>query len=144
MANEKKQVPVRAGLWSAPSSPDEKPHLIGSKCPACGEVYFPKRERGVCIHCGNRGLEEIKLNRRGKIRSFSVVVQQPTQFFLGKAPYAYGWIELPDVMVQALFTGCDFKNLKLGLPVELVIEKLGDDEQGNEVLAPKFKPAQEP
>jgi uncharacterized OB-fold protein len=142
-ANEKKQVPVRAGLWATPSSPDEKPQLIGSKCPACGEVYFPKRERGVCIHCGHCGLEEVKLSRRGKIRSFSVVMQQPTQFFLGKAPYAYGWIDLPDVRVRALFTGCDFKELKLDMPVELVIERLGDDEQGNEVLAPKFRPVQE-
>ena len=139
----KKRIPVRAGLWDAPSSLDDKPRLIGSKCPVCGEVYFPKRERGVCIHCGHRGLEEVKLSRRGKIRNFSVVMQQPTQFFLGKAPYAYGWIDLPDVRVRALFTGCDFKDLKLGLPVELVIEKLGDDEQGNEVLAPKFKPVQE-
>ena len=143
MANEKKQVPVRAGLWTTPSSPDEKPQLIGSQCPACGEVYFPKRERGVCIRCGQQGLEDVKLNRRGKIRSFSVVMQQPTQFFLGKAPYAYGWIDLPDVRVRALFTGCDFKDLKLGMPVELVIERLGEDEQGNEVLAYKFKPVQE-
>jgi hypothetical protein len=26
------------------------------------------------------------------------------------------------------------------MPVELVIEKLGEDEQGNEVMAHKFKP----
>jgi uncharacterized OB-fold protein len=143
MANEKKQVPVRAGLWTTPLSPNEKPQLMGSQCPACGEVYFPKRERGICIHCGHRGLDDVKLNRRGKIHSFSVVMQQPTQFFLGKAPYAYGWIDLPDVRLRAMFTGCDFKDLKLGMPVELVIEKLGEDEQGNEVVAHKFRPVQE-
>src|SRR4030066_365281 len=94
-ADEKKQVPVRAGLWSPPSSPDEKPQLIGSRCPACGEVFFPKRERGICIHCQHRGLEDCKLSPRGKIHSFSVIMQQPTQFFVGKVPYAYGVRYLP-------------------------------------------------
>jgi hypothetical protein len=142
-ANEKKRVPVRAGLWTTPSSPDEKPQLIGSKCSACGEVYFPKKEKGICIHCQHRGLEDVKLSRRGKIHSFSVIMQRPTQLFLGKAPYAYGLIDLPDVRVRAHFTGCDFKDMKLGMPVELVIEKLGEDEQGNEVMAHKFRPVKE-
>ena len=137
--NDKKRVPVRPGLWTT----DEPPSLIGSRCPACGEVFFPKRERGICIRCQHRGLEEVKLSRRGKIHSFSVIVQQPTQFFVGKVPYAYGIIVLPEVRVLAHFTGCDFKDLKVGMPVELVIEKLGEDEQGNEVMAHKFKPVKE-
>ncbi len=143
MASEKKQVPVRPGLWTTPSSPDEKPQLIGSECSACGEVYFPKKEKGICIRCGHRGLKDVKLDTRGKIHSFSVIMQQPTQFFLGKAPYAYGYINLPNVRVRAMFTGCDFKELKIGMPVELVIEKLGEDPQGNEVLAHKFRPAKD-
>ncbi|MFC1940270.1 Zn-ribbon domain-containing OB-fold protein [Chloroflexota bacterium] len=142
-ATEKKRIPVREGLWTTPSSPDEQPQLIGSKCPACGEVYFPKKERGVCVHCGHRGLEDVKLSRRGKIHSFSVIVQQPTNFFLGEVPYAYGYIDLPEVRVRAHLTGCDFKDLKLGMDVELVIEKLGEDEQGNEVMAHKFRPVKE-
>jgi uncharacterized OB-fold protein len=142
-ANGKKQVPVRAGLWTTPSAPDEKPQLIGSRCSACGEVFFPKREKGICIHCQHRGLEDCKLSLRGKIHSFSVIMQQPTQFFVGKVPYAYGIIALPEVRVLAHYTGCDFKDLRIGMPVELVIEKLGEDEQGNEVMAHKFKPVKE-
>ena len=143
MMNGKKQVPVRAGLWTNPASADEKPQLIGSQCSGCGEVYFPKRGKGICIRCGHRGLEEVKLDRKGKIYSFSVVMQQPTQFYLGKAPYAYGWITLPNVRVQAMFTGCDLHALKIAMPVELIIEPIGEDEQGNEVLAHKFRPVKE-
>jgi len=143
MGKGKRQVPVRAGLWTAPSSPHEKPQLIGSLCPACGEVYFPKKERGICIHCGHRGLEAVNLDRKGKIHSFSIVMQQPTKFFLGKAPYAYGWVDLPNGRVRAMLTDCDFKDLKVGMSVELVIEKLGEDDEGNEVLAHKFRPVQE-
>ena len=143
MTNDGKTIPVRAGLWTTPASPDEKPQLIGSECTACGEVFFPKREKGVCIRCGHRGLKDLKLDRQGKIHSFSVIMQQPTNYFLGKAPYAYGWINLPNVRVQALFTGCDFNKLHIGMPVELVIEELGVDEEGNKVLAHKFRPVQE-
>jgi uncharacterized OB-fold protein len=137
----KKQVPVKEGLWTKPTSPHEKPSLIGSKCPACGQVYFPKRKKEICIRCQHMGLEEVKLSRRGKIYSFSVIMQTPTAYYIGRVPYAYGVIVLPEkVRVRTHFTGCDFKDLKLNMPVELVIEKLGEDEQGNEVMAHKFKP----
>ena len=142
MPEEKKEVPVREGLWKEPTSPGEKPQLIGSKCPACGEVYFPKREKGVCIRCGHRGMDEYLLSRRGVISTFSVIMQQPTNYFLGEVPYAYGYIDLPDVKVRAHITG-DVSNLEIGMPVELVIEKLGEDEQGNVVMAHKFKPVKE-
>lgn len=140
-ANNKKTIPVKEGLWTSPKSSRAKPSLIGSKCPACGQVYFPRREKGICIRCQHRGLDEVKLSRRGKIYSFSVIVQAPTAYYIGKVPYAYGVIKLPEgVRVRTHFTGCDFKDLKLNMPVELVIEKLGDDEQGNEVMAHMFKP----
>ncbi len=70
-------------------------------------------------------------------------MQQPPQFFLGKAPYAYGLIDLPEVRVRALFTGCDFKDLRIGMEVELVIEKLGEDDKGKEVIAHMFRPIKE-
>ncbi|HEX9896372.1 MAG TPA: OB-fold domain-containing protein [Dehalococcoidales bacterium] len=137
----KKRIPVKEGLWTEPKSPREKPSLIGSKCPACGQVYFPKREKQICIRCQHKGLDEVKLSRRGKIYSFSIIMQAPTAYYIGKVPYAYGVIKLPEgVRVRTHFTGCDFKDLKLNMPVELVIEKLGEDEQGNEVMAHKFKP----
>jgi uncharacterized OB-fold protein len=137
----KKRIPVKEELWTEPKSPCEKPSLIGSKCPACGQVYFPKREKQICIRCQHKGLDEVKLSRRGKIYSFSIIMQAPTAYYIGKVPYAYGVIKLPEgVRVRTHFTGCDFKDLKLNMPVELVIEKLGEDEQGNEVMAHKFKP----
>ena len=39
-----------------------------------------------------------------------------------------------------MFTGCDPEAIKIGMDVELVIEKLGEDEQGNEVMTYKFRP----
>ena len=50
-----RQVPVAPGLFTLPSSPGEEPHLIGSKCVSCGEVFFPKQ-----VVCGNCSGEETK------------------------------------------------------------------------------------
>jgi len=143
--NDKKGIPVKEGLWTTPSSSEERAQLIGSKCLSCGEVYFPKKEKGICTHCQQRNLEEIKLGCEGKISSYTVVMQQPGGgFYKGPVPYAYGCVDLPDgVRVETLFTGCDFNELEVGMDVELVIEKLYEDEEGNEILTYKFRPVEE-
>ena len=138
---EKKTIPVAKGLWTIPSIPDEKPQLIGDKCLSCGEVFFPKCSKGRCIHCYSTNLEEIKLSRRGKIHSFSVVMIQPGGgYYHGPVPYAYGCVDLPEgIRIETLFIG-NLESLKVGMDVELVVEKLGEDEEGNEIIAYKFKP----
>jgi uncharacterized OB-fold protein len=121
-----------------PSTPDEKPRLIACKCLSCGEVLFPKRSR--CINCQGEKLNEITLSRKGKIHSFSVVMQHPGKYYEGPVPYAIGWVEFEEmVRVQGLIICDDFDDLKIGMPVEVIVEKLTDDEEGNEVVAHKFK-----
>jgi uncharacterized OB-fold protein len=138
---QKKQIPVKEGLWTTVSSPNEKPQLIGSRCLACGEVFFPKRESKICTYCQSRDLEEIKLSRKGKVYSFTIVMQRPPEYYRGPVPYAEGFVELPEgVRVETLFTGCDFNDLEVGMDVEMVIEGLHEDEDGNEVVAYKFRP----
>jgi uncharacterized OB-fold protein len=46
----KKQIPVAEGLFYQPTSPEEKPYLIGSKC-TCGYVTFLKL---ICPHCAKK------------------------------------------------------------------------------------------
>lgn len=139
----KKIVPVREGLWMNSTDPKEKPQLIGSRCGDCGEIFFPKRWNGICLNCQKKRLEDILLSRRGKIYSFTIVMQgrpQPAPY-KGPVPYALAWVELPEgVRFETLLTDCDFDGLKVGMDVELVIEKLHDDDEGNEVLSYKFRP----
>ena len=143
MNTPKKEIPVREGLWTAPSSAGEPTRLIGSRCPKCGEIFFPKKEDGFCIYCQKTGMEETLLSRRGKIYSYTVVMQRPPVYYQGEVPYAIGYVELPEgVRVETLFTAPDLEKLKIGMDVELVIEKLNDDEQGNEILTYKFKPVE--
>ncbi len=138
ITSEKKQIPVREGLWTTPSSPDEKPQLIANQCPSCEEIHFPKKQR--CINCGYKDLKEIHLSRRGKIYSVTTIMQRPADF-KSEVPYAIGYVELPDgVRIQTLFTHSDLDSLKIGMDVELAIEKLHEDGEGNEVMAYKFRP----
>jgi len=141
MDKTKNRIPIEEGLWTIPSSPAEKPQLIGSKCLSCGELYFPCKKKGLCIHCQQKGLEDVKLGGRGKIASFTVVEQAPAGgFYKGPVPYAYGDVHLSEgVAVRSLFTG-NLDELTVGMDVEMVIEKLWDDGEGNEIITYKFTP----
>jgi uncharacterized OB-fold protein len=141
MSGAGEKIPVKEGLWTIPSSPNEKPQLIGNRCHLCGEVFFPKKASGICTHCQSRELEEIKLSRNGKIYSFTVVMQRPPEYYKGPVPYAEGFVELPEgVRVETLFTDCNFDDLRVGMDVEMVIEKLYENEEGKEIVAFKFRP----
>jgi len=143
MNDGKKKIPVREGLWTTPAARDEKPQLIGSRCNKCGEVFFPKKDLSICSNCQSTNLDDITLSSKGKIYSYSVVMQRPPEYYKGDVPYAIGFVELPEgVRIETLFTGCNAEDLKIGMDVEMVIEKLQEDEAGNEILAYKFKPCQ--
>lgn len=134
----KKKVPLEQGLFTIPSSPGEKPHLLGSKCPACGEVVFPKQP--ICPNCCREGMEEIALGRRGKVYASSVV-WYPPQLYKGPIPYADAQVLLPeDVLIPTILTNCGTdKPVPIDAAVELVLEKFGEDAEGNEVMMYKFK-----
>jgi len=139
--SSKKKIAVEEGLWTNPSIPGEKPHLIGSRCLSCGELYFPRKKKGLCIHCQQRALEDVLLSGKGKIVSFSVVAQPPAGgFYRGPVPYAYGAVQLPEgVELFSLFTG-NLDELRVGMEVEMIVEKLFDDDEGNEITTYKFTP----
>ena len=135
-----KQVPIEPGLFSIPSSPKENPHLIGGKCKSCKEVVFPKQS--TCPNCSSENMEEIALSRRGKVHA-STVVHYPPQLYTGPMPYTVGLVELPEeVLIPAMLTTGDKLVTEVvppGTEAELVIDKFGDDPDGNEVLMYKFR-----
>jgi uncharacterized protein len=137
--SEKRQVPVIAGLFYLPAFPTEKPYLIGSKCKLCGHVSFPKRV--VCPVCVKGDtMQEIALSRYGTIKHFSVSrISQPGF----PAPYIQSFVQLhegPEIF--SIITGVDpdKETIQVGTQVELVIEKVGEDEKGNDVMVYKFVP----
>jgi uncharacterized OB-fold protein len=78
------KIPVKKRLFTMPSSPDEKPRLIASRCPSCGEIHFPKPKQ--CINCQEERLYEITLSPKGRIYSYSIVMQHPGRYYQGPVP----------------------------------------------------------
>jgi len=142
MDDQKKRIPVREGLWAEPAATAENPQLLGSRCPSCEELFFPKKDIALCGYCQSSELEEVKLSQTGKVYSYTVVTQRPPVYYKAEVPYALGFVELPEgIRIETLFTGCDPDSLHVGMDVEMVIEKLHEDEDGNEVMAYMFRPS---
>lgn len=130
--------PIGEKMFTMPSSPSEKPHLIGSKCRSCGETFFPHRM--VCRRCASQDLEDVPLSRTGKVYSFTSLDRRPPGYY-GEVPYIFGVVELSEgVRIPVHYTECDLESLRIGMDVELVIGIVGKDEEGNELLGWKFRP----
>ena len=139
MESGKKQVPVREGYFHQATSPSDESYLIGSKCNICGYVSFPRRL--VCPACLKENtMEETRLSSRGKIYSYSVLHISLPGF---KAPYIIARTELPEgPRVTSPVTGYEPVEgaLEIGTDVELVIGKISEDKEGNDVIGYMFRP----
>ncbi|MBL7174487.1 MAG: Zn-ribbon domain-containing OB-fold protein [Desulfobacteraceae bacterium] len=142
MTNEKqtagkREVPMVPYL-RLPESPKEDACLIGSRCKNCGETYLGMRV--ICINCySSDQMEEVTLSRTGELFTYTVVYQSAPWV---QVPYAAVVVRLPEgPVVRASLT--DFEPspdaLKVGMPVEMVTEKVSEDNDGNDVIAYKFK-----
>lgn len=131
-----KTIYVGEGLFVQPQSPLEGPHLIGSKCKNCGEVTFPKQL--WCANCGGDA-EELLLSSKGKLYSFSNVNNPVPEGYKGPIPYGVGVVEVDGVRVMSYITEHDPARLKIGMDMELVIESLFVDDEGNNVIGFKWR-----
>ncbi|MBI4308431.1 MAG: Zn-ribbon domain-containing OB-fold protein [Chloroflexi bacterium] len=140
----RKRVPVREGFFDSLDQPLENVHLVGSRCRSCRYVFFGRRTG--CENCGSEALEDITLSRRGVIWSYTVQRYHPPGDYKGPEPFqpfAVAAVELPEeVRVLAPLTGIDVDRVKVGMNVELVVEPLYQDANGNEVIAYKFRPVE--
>jgi uncharacterized OB-fold protein len=133
-----KGIPIREGLFTFPAEPGEKPQLIGTRCPSCGQLSFPRRS--FCSKCLGSDLEETLLSRRGRIYTHTVVGYPAPGL---EAPYAIAYIDLPEgVRVFSLLTDWQSRSLEAGMDVELVIERFREDEEGATILTYKFRPVE--
>ena len=133
----KRVVPLREGIFRIPESPGEKPALIASRCPRCGEHFFTKR--AICLACGKVGLEEAYLTGPGRIWTFTIARETPPGSLI-QAPYVVAQVKLPEkVIVGSVLSDCDVDSVRVDMPVELVLEKVKEDQDGNDVVAFKFR-----
>lgn len=136
-----KRIPVAEGLFAETA---DGPRLLGSRCVACRIPYFPKS--AVCHNpaCTGGTMEDAAFGPRGKL--WSCAIQDypppaPARYDQPYAPYAMGVVDLPEgLRVLGRMSTDDPRHVEVGVDVELVLEPLCHDEDGNEVITWKFRP----
>jgi uncharacterized OB-fold protein len=132
-------IPAIPGLFTWPS---DEPALIASRCAGCATYCFPYV--GSCINpaCTNKMVEQAMLSRRGVLWSFTIHHYKPPPPFSCPepfVPFAIGVIELPEnIKVLAMLAVSDPESLQIGVPVQMVVDAVGEDAMGNQLLTWKF------
>jgi uncharacterized OB-fold protein len=124
---------------------DGKPVLLGSRCTNCDNYMFP-RQSG-CPRCMFDQQEDVELASTGTLWSWTVQAFPPkAPPYLGPVgqdfvPYGVGYVELPgQVRVEARLTESDPEQLTIGMEMEVVLEHLTVDDDGNNVVTYAFAP----
>jgi uncharacterized OB-fold protein len=124
------------------NSEGKKPYLLGSECKICGYVSFP--EKSVCVKCRREDtMKKFEIGKYGNLENFAVMRVGTSDY---PAPYVIGYIRSKEgAIIFSQIINCEPKDdsLKIGQEMELVIEKLGDDEEGKEMFCYKYKPIRE-
>jgi uncharacterized OB-fold protein len=115
---------------------DASPHLIGTRCLTCGTYFFPKQNH-YCKNpnCESTDFEEVKLSRTGKIWSYTNACYQPPEPFVAPdpyEPYAIAAVQLEKEQMTVLgqvIEGVSVDDLKVGMPMELVLEPLHETDE---------------
>jgi len=122
------------------------PRLLGSRCATCNTPYFPKSP--VCHHpnCDASKIEDAEFGPKGKLWSFTFQVfppPPPAKYDEPFKPYPMGFIDLDDgLRVLGQVAIDDMRKVAVDMPVEMVIAPLYHEENGDEVVTWKFKPAE--
>jgi uncharacterized OB-fold protein len=83
------------------------------------------------------------MSGKGKLHTFARSHMGPSGL---QTPYTIGFIELPEgIKLFSLLTQCDpwDEVLAVGMEMEMVIETIREDEEGNEIVGYKFRPSGE-
>ena len=115
------------------------PHLIGSRCPACGTYVFPPRSLD-CPNpeCGSATLEEVALSRRGTLWSYAENRYAPPPPYPAPdpfEPFAVAAVQLAKeglIVLGKVVAGTLAQDLTVGSEMELAIEPLYRDDDGVE------------
>jgi len=126
-------------ILSLAAPEDGQPHLIGSRCSACGKVFFPQQT--LCTECFQEGtLKQNPLSTRGKLYAFTIVERESLAPKGFTVPYSYGYVDLPEgVRVLSKIIGWTPETLKINAPVEFVLEALREDASGEKVMGYRFR-----
>ena len=135
------RVPIEEGYFRVPGDPGEPPVLLGSKCPNCGEVFFPRRM--VCAKCLYEGTDDVELSTRGRLWTWTYCSVP----LFGKKDadvpgYGVGQVDLPEgPRIQAILLGGP-DDFEIGMELDLDLETLRTNSDGDDVVIYRFRPVE--
>jgi uncharacterized OB-fold protein len=130
-----------------------EPALLASRCTTCWSHFFPPTAQdgaGFCRNpaCSGEEFEQARLSRRGTVWSYTDAQYQPPPPYLPAAdpyqPFALAAVELPEglVVLGQLAEGYGVADVRVGSEVELVVERLYTDDDGDRSIW-RWKPVSE-
>lgn len=113
--------------------------LKGEICGNCGNKIFPPRD--VCPSCDHEAKTPYTFSGKGEIYSYSTIHSAP-EGFEKYVPYTVALVRLQEgPLITAQLTDVESKDVKVGMPVEMVTRVLREDgERGMLVYGYKFRP----
>ena len=124
---------------------EDAPRLLGGRCKDCGNHSFPWLSG--CARCAGSNMERVPLSTKGTLWAWTVQGFPPKNPpYLGEndpekfESFGVGYIELAELKVEARLTESEPAALKIGMEMELTVEPLFTDEDGNEVVTFAFAP----
>ena len=135
-----KRIPIEPGFFTIPDDRSEPPRLLGSKCLECGEQFHPRRQ--ICARCLGDRLEDVELGPEGTLYTYTYV--RVALFGSKRADsvgYGVGQVDLFEgPRIQAVLSGGP-NDFRIGMPMQLELERLRETEQGDEIVIYRFRPA---
>lgn len=133
------RIAIEEGYFTIPDDPADAPRLLGSRCPRCAEVFFPRRV--VCAKCLHEGCADTELGPRGRLFTWTYV---HVPLFAKKDgsvdAYGVGQVDLPEgPRVQSILVGGP-DDFQIGMELELELEALRRDDNGDDVVIYRFRP----
>lgn len=134
MAEYLKPVPVPDEISKTFWQGCQKQQLLLQKCRDCGHFQFYPRP--FCINCMSENMEWVRSSGKGVVYTFTVTFQNTMPGFAEEVPYIFAIIELTEgVRLTTNIVDCDFDQVYIGMPVEVVFEPITTD-----ISLPKFRP----
>ncbi|MEZ5138100.1 MAG: OB-fold domain-containing protein [Acidimicrobiales bacterium] len=134
--------------WFTPDDPE--PALLGMRCTTCGTYVFPKADFG-CPNpaCAGLAFDEVRLSRFGTVWSYTDARYQPPPPYVVPTeehePFCIAAVHLAEeglVVMGQMVPGVTVDDLRVGLPVELVVDALFTEGDTEHVIW-KWKPVTE-
>ncbi len=137
---QQSQVPALPDLFTLTK---DGVQLMSARCHSCESFFFPRYHEQHRPGCNRQGVENVLLNREGKLASYTIQFYMPPPPFKTEkdiTPYVIGLVEFPEgIQVAGIVLDCPHDQLKVGLSMETTTFTLYRDEKDQEVVTWAFR-----